>query len=124
MTHSHNELQTLTFVQPELKPTFKEAVQKLITDIENNACLKLASREAYSALSVSQQNQITSCINPRNQGETLRQLRFLLSSITETLVVAQFEDGEEHRLIYPEEISINVLREYRRKGVKAWIELI
>ncbi|MGC0987106.1 hypothetical protein WKH15_21560 [Pantoea agglomerans] len=124
MTDFNTELQHLTFEQPELKTTFKEAVQKLIEDIENNVCMTLALRDASRALSVIQQNQVTSCIHSRDGGETLYQLRLLLSSITETLVVAQFENGEEHRLIYPEEISISVLREYKRKGVKAWIELV
>lgn len=124
MTDFNIDLQHLTFEQPELKPTFKEALQKLISHVENNVCVKLACREASRALSVSQQNQVSRCIHSRDRGETLHQLRLLLSSITETLVVAQFENGEEHRLIYPEEISISVLREYKRKGVKAWIELV
>lgn len=124
MTDFNTELQNLTFEKPELKTTFKEAIQKLIANVENNVCMKLACREASRALSESQQNQVSRCIHFRDCGETLRQLRLLLSSITETLVVAQFEDGNEHRLIYPEEICISVLREYRKKGIKAWIELV
>lgn len=124
MTDFNTELQNLTFEKPVLKTTFKEAIQNLIANVEKNVCMKLACREASRALSVSQQNHISRCIHLRDHGETLRQLRLLLSSITETLVVAQFEDGNEHRLIYPEEICISVLREYRKKGIKAWIELV
>lgn len=106
------------------KPTFKQAVQKLIDDIKSNRCTKLAYREASSNLTLTEKNQLTQCMYLRDDRETLRKLGLLLSSITETLVVAEFDDGSQHRLIYPECVCINVLREYKRKGIKAWIELV
>ncbi|EAM5005968.1 TPA: hypothetical protein QIW60_003580 [Escherichia coli] len=112
------------FVAQPLKPTFKETVLQLIIDIENNFCWKLALRKARENVTATEYSLIIACIHDRRTGYTLERLRKLYDSILETMVIAEFECGSQHRFIYPEEVCINVLREYVRKGIKAWIELV
>ncbi|EBM5962840.1 TPA: hypothetical protein ACIVGF_002865 [Salmonella enterica subsp. enterica serovar 16:l,v:-] len=112
------------FVAQPVKPTYKETVLQLIIDIENNLCWKLALRKARDNVDATEYSLIISCIHSRQTGYTLDCLRKLYDSILETMVIAQFDCGSQHRLIYPERVCIDVLREYVRKGVKAWIELV
>ncbi|VFS79923.1 Uncharacterised protein [Kluyvera cryocrescens] len=83
---------------PEIK-TVKTAVVKLISDIEGNLDQRLAYREAVEGLCQEAANRITQCMHSRSTGQTLRDLRELLSVTLDTIIVVEFE-GEQTRLNY------------------------
>ncbi len=91
---------------PEIK-TVKTAVVKLISDIEGNLDQRLAYREAVEGLCQEAANRITQCMHSRSTGQTLRDLRELLSVTLDTIIVVEFE-GEQTRLNYGGRSSIGI----------------
>ena len=109
---------------PEIK-TVKTAVVKLIRDIEANYCQRLAHREAVAGLCQEAANRITQCMHSRSTGQTLRELRELLSVTLDTIIVVEFE-GEQTRLNYggrSAEDVIAMLKALHLEGRKAWLEV-
>lgn len=109
---------------PEIK-TVKTAVVKLISDIEDNRCQRLEYREAVEGLCQEAANRITQCMHSRSTGQTLRDLRELLSVTLDTLIVVDFE-GEHTRLNYggrSAEDVIAMLKALHLEGRKAWLEV-
>ncbi|EQB6856924.1 hypothetical protein ACYKPQ_004736, partial [Salmonella enterica subsp. enterica serovar Newport] len=109
---------------PEIK-TVKTAVVKLISDIEGNLDQRLAYREAVEGLCQEAANRITQCMHSRSTGQTLRDLRELLSVTLDTIIVVEFE-GEQTRLNYggrSAEDVIAMLKALHLEGRKAWLEV-
>ncbi|MXF78580.1 hypothetical protein GRW74_22720 [Escherichia coli] len=105
---------------PEIK-TVKTAVVKLISDIEGNLDQRLAYREAVEGLCQEAANRITQCMHSRSTGQTLRDLRELLSVTLDTIIVVEFE-GEQTRLNYggrSAEDVIAMLKALHLEGRKA-----
>ena len=98
---------------------------KLISDIEDNCCQRLAYREAVAGLCQEVANRITQCMHSRSTGQTLRELCELLSETRDTIIVVEFE-GEQTRLNYggrSAEDVIAMLKALHLEGRKAWLEV-
>ncbi len=94
---------------------------KLISDIEGNLDQRLAYREAVEGLCQEAANRITQCMHSRSTGQTLRDLRELLSVTLDTIIVVEFE-GEQTRLNYggrSAEDVIAMLKALHLEGRKA-----
>ncbi|WP_258525082.1 hypothetical protein [Enterobacter sp. 148H3] len=97
----------------------------LISDIEDNCCQRLAYCESVAGLCPEAANRITHCMHSRSTGQTLRELRELLSVTLDTIIVVEFE-GEQTRLNYggrSAEDEIAMLKALHLEGRKAWLEV-
>ncbi|BBJ63125.1 hypothetical protein [Enterobacter asburiae] len=109
---------------PEVK-TVKTAIAKLISDIENNRCHRLAYREAVEELCQEVANQITRCMHSRDTGMTLRDLRELAAETLETIIVTASEEGitRQNYSGHTAAEVIEILKGLHRQGIKAWLEV-
>lgn len=101
----------LLFVLAHLETLSVESIQSLFT----------AKRELKGDAAP----RITQCMHSRSTGQTLRDLRELLSVTLDTIIVVEFE-GEQTRLNYggrSAEDVIAMLKALHLEGRKAWLEV-
>lgn len=104
---------------PEVK-TVRIAIAKLIYDIENNRCHRLAYRDAVEGLCQDVANQITRRMHFRDTGMTLRDLRELAKETLETIIVTESEEGQTRQNYGGHSASdvIKILKRLHRQGIK------
>lgn len=102
----------------------KQTALKIINDLQNQRVLVYALTDAFECLSLENENLIASCIVFGKTEETIIQLTELAGMMVEAMVIAEFPCGEQHKSVYPDNVCIDVLRTYHKKGIKAWIELV